>query len=160
MRSDLKIGIIVGVLLVVGLIAFFVSRGGETAEPQAPPTMADNQTEPVRDYTAEPVKEEAPPPVKEVTPPPVKEEVAKPVKEEIPPPVAEEKDDPQPRYYVVKEGDNLSRIAQSFYADEKFAVVIQMANKDRIKDIDMVQPGWRLWIPYPDEAAEIWKTIK
>ncbi len=176
MRSDLKIGIIVGVLLVVGLVAFIVSRGDETTEPAAPPTGTDNLTEPVTGDTTEPVtgdttepavqqdvappaQQEVTPPVKqETTPPPVKQEVTPPA-QQIAPPVDDD-EVRQPQYYVVKEGDSLSRIAKSYYAEEKFSAVIQIANKELIKNIDMLQPGWRLRIPYPDEAAEIWKTVK
>lgn len=57
-----------------------------------------------------------------------------------------------PRTYVVQKGDSLSKIATTFYGNAKSWRVIFEANRDRIKDPDMIQPGWKLTIPDPDDG--------
>lgn len=46
--------------------------------------------------------------------------------------------------YVVKPGDSLSKIGQQHGVDWK---TIYEANKDQIKNPDLIQPGWKLKIP-------------
>jgi len=46
--------------------------------------------------------------------------------------------------YVVASGDNLSKIGKKFNVKWKD---IYEANKDKIKDPDHIEPGWRLKIP-------------
>lgn len=46
--------------------------------------------------------------------------------------------------YEVKSGDSLSKIGKQFGVDWK---TIYEANKDKIKDPDVIQPGWKLNIP-------------
>jgi len=49
--------------------------------------------------------------------------------------------------YVVKPGDSLSKIAKHHYGDANQWHKIYEANKDRIQDPDMIQPGWTLRLP-------------
>ena len=56
-----------------------------------------------------------------------------------------------PRIYVVQKGDSLSKIATTFYGSAKGWRRIFEANKDRIKDPDLIQPGWKLTIPEADD---------
>lgn len=51
------------------------------------------------------------------------------------------------RTYTVKPGDSLSKIAKAFYGDMKRWNEIYEANRDRIKNPDLIQPGWTLRIP-------------
>lgn len=51
------------------------------------------------------------------------------------------------RIYVVERGDSLSKIAKRFYGDASQWKRIFEANRDRIRDPDLIQPGWRLKIP-------------
>jgi nucleoid-associated protein YgaU len=51
------------------------------------------------------------------------------------------------RTYTVVSGDSLSKIAGRFYGDVKRWKEIFEANRDRIKDPDLIQPGWTLRIP-------------
>ena len=51
------------------------------------------------------------------------------------------------RTYVVKSGDSLSKIAQEIYGDAKRWTEIFEANKDKIKDPKVIQPGQELRIP-------------
>jgi nucleoid-associated protein YgaU len=59
-------------------------------------------------------------------------------------PAAEAKTD---RMYVVQKGDSLSRIAKKFYGNANAWKRIFEANKDQIKNPDLIQPGWKLQIP-------------
>ncbi len=56
-------------------------------------------------------------------------------------------------YYVVRGGDWLSKIAESkeVYGHGNFArwTEIFKANRDKIKDPDLIYPGWKLFIPRP-----------
>lgn len=47
--------------------------------------------------------------------------------------------------YEVKSGDSLSKIAKN-YPGVSWKEIYE-ANKDQIKDPDMIQPGWKLKIP-------------
>ena len=49
--------------------------------------------------------------------------------------------------YTVVKGDSLSKIAQRFYGDAAQWKRIYEANRDQIKNPDLIQPGWSLRIP-------------
>jgi len=49
--------------------------------------------------------------------------------------------------YVVKQGDSLSKIAKRHYGDANAWHKIYEANRDQIKDPDLIQPGWSLRLP-------------
>ena len=51
------------------------------------------------------------------------------------------------RMYVVQAGDSLSKIAKKFYGKANSWNRIFEANKDVIKNPDIIQPGWKLQIP-------------
>jgi nucleoid-associated protein YgaU len=51
------------------------------------------------------------------------------------------------RTYTVMSGDSLSKIAKREYGDANKWRSIYDANRDRIKDPDLIQPGWVLTIP-------------
>jgi nucleoid-associated protein YgaU len=53
----------------------------------------------------------------------------------------------EPKKYTVQKGDNLSKIAKHFYGDANMWKEIFEANKDQIKDPDMIHPGQELKIP-------------
>ena len=55
--------------------------------------------------------------------------------------------DAQQRTYVVKSGDTLSGIAKAVYGDWKHWKDIYEANKDKIKNPDLIQVGWELKLP-------------
>jgi nucleoid-associated protein YgaU len=58
-----------------------------------------------------------------------------------------------PRSYVVQKGDSLSKIAKQFYGNTAGWKRIFDANRDRIKDPDLIQPGWTLSIPEDADAS-------
>lgn len=49
--------------------------------------------------------------------------------------------------YEVKKGDTLGKIAAHFYGDAKLYPLIYEANKNLIKDPNLIQVGWKLKIP-------------
>jgi nucleoid-associated protein YgaU len=51
------------------------------------------------------------------------------------------------RMYSVQPGDSLSKIAKKFYGNANDWKRIFEANRDRIKNPDVIQPGWTLKIP-------------
>ena len=53
----------------------------------------------------------------------------------------------EPRYYVVKAGDSLSKIAKELLGDADRWPEIVAANKDRIDDPNAIEPGLKLKIP-------------
>lgn len=50
-------------------------------------------------------------------------------------------------YYVVQKGDTLGKIAEMFYGDAKLYTVIYDANRNLIKNPNLIQVGWKLKIP-------------
>jgi LysM repeat protein len=54
---------------------------------------------------------------------------------------------PQPRTYVVKPGDTLSKIAQHFYGSSSAYMRIFEANRDKLSDPDKIRPGQELAVP-------------
>ena len=59
----------------------------------------------------------------------------------------EQPEQPQDQWYTVAAGDSLSKIAKRFYGDANRWQKIFEANKDQIKNPDLIQPGWKLKIP-------------
>lgn len=53
--------------------------------------------------------------------------------------------------YEVKSGDNLSKISKQFYGDSGEYMRIFYANRDKLKDPDMIQVGQQLVIPPDDD---------
>ena len=51
------------------------------------------------------------------------------------------------RSYVVVKGDSLSKISKMFYGDANQWKRIFDANRDVIRNADLIQPGWKLRIP-------------
>ena len=53
----------------------------------------------------------------------------------------------QARSYTVQSGDNLSKIAKHVYGDPNKWHAIYDANRDKIKNPDLIQPGQVLTLP-------------
>lgn len=118
-----------GNTLVVGL---GISFGRKVEQDWATPVRTPKQPKPVKPVQpTEPTKVEVPPP-----PPP-------PPSPPPPPPP------PQERWYTVKPGDTLSKIAgyPDIYGDPSKWPLIYKANLDRIKDPNVLWPGTKLRIP-------------
>jgi nucleoid-associated protein YgaU len=54
---------------------------------------------------------------------------------------------PQERWHTVVPGDSLSKIAKQFYGDAQQWRQIYDANREQVKNPDLIQPGWKLRIP-------------
>lgn len=63
------------------------------------------------------------------------------------PPAASGSNASTERMYIVQSGDSLSKISKKFYGDANKWKTIFEANKDVVKNPDVIQPGWRLRIP-------------
>ncbi len=59
-------------------------------------------------------------------------------------------EEPESRFYTVKKGDYLSKIAKEVYGDASKYNVIFEANKPMLKDPDLIYPGQVLRIPNLD----------
>jgi len=51
------------------------------------------------------------------------------------------------QYYVIKSGDTLSAIAKQFYGDPNKYQAIFDANREAIKDTNLIFPGQKIRIP-------------
>lgn len=51
------------------------------------------------------------------------------------------------RSYTVQSGDTLSKISQEFYGDPMQYMKIFNANRDKLSDPNLIQPGQKLYIP-------------
>lgn len=167
MKTDMKIGILVGVVVVAVLVIFFVNRNNTqtdkplaevpevTAPIQPDPTPPPVETPPVA-VEPEPIAEKPeviiPDREEPVTLEPIIEETAQPPFSE---PIAIPTPEPPraPRYHTVAEGDSLSTISETYYGSGNFWPEIQKANSGRINNPNHLQVGWKLRIPYPDEIA-------
>jgi nucleoid-associated protein YgaU len=54
---------------------------------------------------------------------------------------------PATRDYTIKSGDSLSKIAKQFYGNAADWQKIYNANKDKIKDPNLIYPGQKIIIP-------------
>ena len=55
--------------------------------------------------------------------------------------------------YTVEAGDTLSKISKQFYGEASLYMNIFEANRDKLKDPNMIQPGMELRIPLSDKQA-------
>jgi len=161
MKTDMKIGILAGIVIVVILLVFFVSQDRDQADRSVASDPVEVQPQPPAPAPlVEPITA-SPEPQPESTQP----EVILPARSEPPvelqpqphpePPPIKPQPEPirQPRYHTVAEGDTLSNIAETYYGHEKFWPEIQKANRPRINNPNHLQLGWKLHIPYPDELT-------
>jgi len=56
-------------------------------------------------------------------------------------------ENPYTQWHEVVKGDTLSKIAARYYGDPSLYPKIFEANRDRIKNPDLIQVGWKLRIP-------------
>lgn len=51
------------------------------------------------------------------------------------------------QWHEVKKGETLGKIAERYYGDPSLYKKIFEANRDKIKNPDLIQIGWKLRIP-------------
>jgi nucleoid-associated protein YgaU len=162
MKTDLKIGILVGIVIVVILLVFFISRDRDQADRSvAPDRVVEVQPQPpAPGPLVEPAVASPEPPAERTEPEVILPARNEPPVELQPHPLPEPLPiEPQPepvrlpRYHTVVEGDSLSNIAETYYGHEKFWPEIQKANRQRINNPNHLQVGWKLSIPYPEELT-------
>ncbi len=155
MKNDIKIGVVLGIVIVAVAIYFFVS-GNDQSDSRSPDTNLSPGERPsvVEPEPALPVGQKSVSPALDKLPvieaPQV--EPPKPPTVERPKPQSEpELAKPQPRYHIVAKGENLYKISEQYYGHGQHAKVILNANRNIITDPDKLQPGWKLRIPYPED---------
>ena len=57
------------------------------------------------------------------------------------------REDSAENYYTIVKGDNLSKIAKKFYGDANKYKIIFDANREVIKDANLIYPGQKIRIP-------------
>ncbi len=166
MRNDLKIGIILGIVVVAAVI-FLVLISGDSS--RIPSDQTDVVVEPEKTLVEEPpgfvMPSEKPEQTVIVQPPTDTSQqldvlvpepcVALPVTIAIPP--AELQPEPEElktMYHTVAKGDSLFKISELFYGQGRHWKVIYNANKAAIKNPDVLPLGLKLRIPSPDEVAD------
>jgi len=180
MKSDVKIGIALGIIVAVGLMIWFTTRGEKTETPSPiivvpekpeakpapapaprpapviPPVTPETEPAPAAPSPAPVIPEvSAPVPAPTAAPEPAPIAVPAPV---VTPPAAEkpapqDKDRPKERFHTVAPGETLSQISEMYYGQSKHWNVIYEANRNVIKDKDILIPGKKLRIPYPEEIT-------
>ena len=140
MEKDVKIGLVIGLIFVVALIAFFAYRTRSQGGLPPPPVITTPKdgfdgpapATPEGDMSATPAPAPMPEPAgmpPTMPPPPGPTVVA------------------EATTYVVKKGDSLWKIAEEVYGDGTKGKFIADANKDVIKDPDKLTAGMKLTIP-------------
>jgi nucleoid-associated protein YgaU len=115
----------------------------EQAPEQEPEIKAELDLEPATDPGEEAAPE--PEPVRDLGPDPALDPEPVPQAEAV---------DRSPRYYTVKAGDTLYRISKRVYGEDKYWKAIYQANKNVITKPGVLQPGWKLRLPPPEQLAE------
>jgi len=162
MRSEIKIGIVLGIVIVAAALVMIVGRNKEpqpTRPELAYPQPSQEQAVPLPPEESPQSVEEKEPPMPATEAAPLPQEPAKKETIESPPPLPEPQA-LQPRFHVVQKGETLSKISEMYYGNEKFWKVIYQANADLIKNPNVLQFGWKLRIPYPEEVKEAEKQNK
>jgi nucleoid-associated protein YgaU len=144
MPNDAKLGLVLGVSLVIAVAVVFFRRdlvtaqlndnpagavgaagppAASTTSPTAPPNAVRDQLHPVRARTAERTTESRPA-------------------------------GPSTRRHTVREGDTLYSLARHYYGDGDRFIDLYRANRPALKGPDELEPGTVLVIPdVPAEAA-------
>lgn len=178
MRSDVKVGLAIGLVFLTALIIYMATRsapedqiadlGDDIEDVEQPRTGIDDFIEdfgdpqPVSD--PEPGEEqpiiEEPDPEPEIDPlEPAVEEDDEPddEPEPQPEPVRDEPDQEPPREartWTVRKGDNLWKISEEEYGDGRHHQLIFEANRDKLRSPDALAEGMELTIPpRPGQAS-------
>ena len=154
----MKIGIILGIIVVLAATIFFVQQDKQADIPDPDITIPEEPApEPVEPPTAdiEPIPiVVTPPPAETVQPEPEPEpepETIEPPKELEPEPEPEP-EPPKVQYYTVEKGDTLSMISERYFGEARHWKIIYNANRQVIgNNPDVLREGIKLRIPRPED---------
>ena len=166
MRTEAKVGVLLGVVLAAAAIVYFANIADNSSDELAdyePPTTDT----PSKIVEAEQILDQEPGMKAEPDPEPATEPKQKPAPEPAPVPdftpdlaldpepvPQAEPVDTSPRHYTVKKGDTLYKISKHVYGEGKHWKAIYQANKNVISNPSALQLGWILKLPRPEELAE------
>jgi len=163
MRTEAKVGILMGVVLVAAAVFFVKNTGKSRSELTESRLLTSTPTTPPRMVEPEPRQEPEPVaklvPAHKVAPEPEQVLTAEtdvavaPTLDAEPAPKAKP-EDTSPRYYTVEKGDTLYSISRNSYGNGKFWKAIYQANKKLITNPAALQPGWKLKLPRPEKLAQ------
>lgn len=177
MRSDVKVGLAIGLVFLTALIIYMATRSGPSPDQQIadlPDDVEDveqprrgiddfledlSDPQPVRDPQpqVDPPVDEDPVPRPQIDPmePAVEDDDPEEEPALQPDPVQEEPDTApavDARTWTVRRGDNLWRISEEVYGDGRHHQLIFEANRDKLRSPDALAEGMELTIPpRPDE---------
>ncbi len=134
MKNDVKIGILIGTVLVIGIVLIISLWPGQSVDQRHHDMFQEQEV----DMPISIDKEQSPP---KKTPPPNKTS-AKNI--ETPPPAT------PPRIHTVTAGETLSSIAMKYYGTTSRTKIISDANRHVINDKNQIRPTMRLIIPYTE----------
>ncbi len=142
MPNDAKLGLVIGVGLVIAVAVVFFRRDEVTAQPSADPAGAATAVNPTPAAAAP-------------QPPPASRGQFRPARAQTAIRTAEAREpDALPRQHTVRAGDTLFGLAQRYYGDGDRFVDLYRANRNVLKRPDALEPGTVLLIPQlPQEQA-------
>ena len=124
MKNDLKIGIIIGMVLVIGIVLIISLWPGQSVDQRHRDMFREEEVE-------LPITTEQPPDLSGGS-------------------TAQLSKTSSPRIHTVTTGETLSSIAMKYYGTTRHTRKILDANKSRITDKNQIRPSMRLIIPYID----------
>lgn len=132
----------------MGLLDFFKGKKEKTEEKKAPETTPKTPANQAKAQAQQPA---ATKPATPTTEPPKSQAQQPSAPKEATPATGQAKSQttatPQFDSYTVKEGDSLSLIAKNYYGDTQKWNTIFNANKDKIKNPNLIKPGMVLKVP-------------
>lgn len=127
MKNDLKTGIIIGTVLVIGIVLIISLWPGQSVDQRHRDLFQEEEM----DLPITTQEDNLPTSTKKTTP-------------------IETTQPANPRIHTVTTGETLSAIAMKYYGTTGHAQIILEANKSRITDKNQIRPGMRLIIPRID----------
>ena len=136
MKNDLKIGIIIGMVLVISIVLIISLWPGQSVDQRHRDMFREEEV----DLPVNTEQQKTPPQQdKPATPEPTKKTTRTKINKT---PTTT----PQ-RIHTVTSGETLSSIAMKYYGTTRHTQIISEANRNKITDKNQIRPGMRLIIP-------------
>jgi len=129
-KNDLKIGIIIGMVLVIGIVLIISLWPGQSVDQRHRDMFREEEVELPITTQEDPTKNQ-PPDLSGGS-------------------NAQLSITPSPRIHTVTSGETLSSIAMKYYGTTRHTQKILDANRNKITDKNQIRPSMRLIIPYAD----------